>query len=289
MFARLSGNLAAKNWRRPRRPAAPTGLGQRGRAQNPRADGLPEYPRLARARFRHAARRLRPAQTPPAQPERDPLPRRCRGAGCRTRRADLYAHLRRKILEWQLQDRIRWDSIYRERIDNRDFPNPDPLLFQFTLPLRDGETATALDIAAGFGQNGLWLAAQGYTVDLIDVSRVALLHAKAEAAERGLTNANFIQHDLDSASFEPESYDVVCVFRFLSRDLMPQICAAVRPGGRVISARRSTPAIWRPSRRPTPTFCSASASWRASSATGESCTAPRSTRPRASSPSSRPE
>ena len=132
------------------------------------------------------------------------------------------------------KDRIRWDSIYRERIDNRDFPDPDPLLFQFTPPLRDGETATALDIAAGFGQNGLWLAAQGYTVDLIDVSRVALLHAKAEAAERGLSNANFIQNDLDSAKFEPESYDVVCVFRFLSRDLMPQIRAAVRPGGRVI-------------------------------------------------------
>jgi 2-polyprenyl-3-methyl-5-hydroxy-6-metoxy-1,4-benzoquinol methylase len=131
------------------------------------------------------------------------------------------------------QDRLRWDAIYRERASD-DYPDPDPLLFQFTPPLRAGETAAALDIAAGLGQNGLWLAAQGYIVDLIDVSRVALLRAQAEAARRHLHSANFLQRDLDAARFEPESYHVVCVFRFLSRDLMPQIRAAVRPGGRVI-------------------------------------------------------
>jgi 2-polyprenyl-3-methyl-5-hydroxy-6-metoxy-1,4-benzoquinol methylase len=130
-------------------------------------------------------------------------------------------------------DRLRWDAIYRERSAD-DYPAPDPMLFQFAPPRRAGETAAALDIAAGLGQNGLWLAAQGYVVDLIDVSRVALLQAQAEAARRQLHNANFFQRDLDDARFERESYDVVCVFRFLNRDLMPQIRAAIRPGGRVI-------------------------------------------------------
>lgn len=130
-------------------------------------------------------------------------------------------------------DRVRWDNVYRERT-TADYPDPDPLLFPFTPPLRAGETATALDIAAGQGQNGLWLAAQGYVVDLIDVSRVALLRAQAEAARRQLHNTNFLPRDLDDARFEREFYDLVCVFRFLSRDLMPQIRGSVRPGGRVI-------------------------------------------------------
>ena len=131
-------------------------------------------------------------------------------------------------------DRLHWDSVYRERIDGGSYPDPDPLLFQFTPPLRAGDTATALDVAAGLGQNGLWLAAQGYVVDLVDCSRVALLHAKAEATRRDLRSANLLQRDLDGAAFEPQSYDLVCVFRFLSRDLMAPIRAAVRPGGRVI-------------------------------------------------------
>jgi SAM-dependent methyltransferase len=131
------------------------------------------------------------------------------------------------------RDRLRWDAVYRERTPD-EYPAPDPLLFQFTPPLRAGETATALDLAAGLGQNGLWLAEQGYVVDLIDVSRVALLQAQAEAARRHLHRANFLPRDLDGAKFEREAYDVVCVFRFLSRDLIRQIRAAVRPGGRVI-------------------------------------------------------
>ena len=72
------------------------------------------------------------------------------------------------------QDRTRWDQVYREQTDA--FPPPDPLLFEFTPPLLDATTEQrALDVAAGVGQNGLWLAAQGYVVDMIDVSRVALL------------------------------------------------------------------------------------------------------------------
>ncbi|MCC6802321.1 MAG: class I SAM-dependent methyltransferase [Anaerolineae bacterium] len=131
-------------------------------------------------------------------------------------------------------DRVRWDAAYRDRIAEGGYPDPDPLLFQFTPPLRAGTTATALDVAAGLGQNGLWLAEQGYTVDLIDVSRVALLHAQAEATRRNLRSANFLQRDLDGAAFEPNAYDLVCVFRFLQRDLIAPIRAAVRPGGRVI-------------------------------------------------------
>ncbi len=130
-------------------------------------------------------------------------------------------------------DRQRWDETYREKAD-RAFPDPDPLLFPFAPPLREPLSASALDLAAGVGQNGLWLAAQGYSVDLIDVSRVALAQAQAEAARRQLQNVNFFALDLDNAALEPARYDLICIFRFLSRALIAPIRAATKPGGRVI-------------------------------------------------------
>jgi SAM-dependent methyltransferase len=131
------------------------------------------------------------------------------------------------------QDRLHWDSIYKERAGD-PYPPPDPLLFQFTPPLREPQSATALDLACGLGQNGLWLASQEYVVSLVDVSRVALTHAQAETSRRNLRSVNFFQLDLDNAELKTADYDLVCIFRFLNRDFMPQIRAAVKPGGRII-------------------------------------------------------
>lgn len=132
-----------------------------------------------------------------------------------------------------VRDRVRWDATYRERAE-RAYPKPDALLFPFVPPLRVPASATALDLAAGQGQNGLWLAEQDYVVDLLDVSRVALGRAQAEAARRQLHTVNFFAVDLDNAWLEPAKYDLICVFRFLSRPLIAPIRAATKPGGRVI-------------------------------------------------------
>ena len=131
------------------------------------------------------------------------------------------------------RDRLHWDTIYKEQAED-SYPEPDPLLFPFTPPLREDGAACALDLAAGLGQNGLWLAAQGYIVDLVDISRVALTRAQVETSWRNLRNVNFFQLDLDNAGLEQDAYDLICVFRFLSRDLMPKIRAAVKPGGRIL-------------------------------------------------------
>jgi SAM-dependent methyltransferase len=131
------------------------------------------------------------------------------------------------------EDRIRWDAIYRERITEA-YPPPDPLLFDYTPPVEPDREYRALDLAAGHGQNGLWLAAQGYTVDIMDVSRIALLRAQAEMATRNLRNANLLPVDLDSVELSADFYDVVCVFRYLKRDLFPQLRACIRPGGRIL-------------------------------------------------------
>ncbi len=132
------------------------------------------------------------------------------------------------------KDRVRWDTIYRETA-NFPYPDPDPLLFQYTPPIQGLEKPFhALDLACGLGQNGLWLAAQGYVVDLMDISRVALTRAQEKASECGLRSVNFMQIDLEELTLEPNTYEFVCVIRFLRRELFPMIRASIKPGGRII-------------------------------------------------------
>jgi SAM-dependent methyltransferase len=132
-----------------------------------------------------------------------------------------------------MSERARWDKIYHDMGDT-PFPPPDPLLFEHTPPLMASAEQRALDLACGLGQNGLWLAAQGYIVDLMDISRVALLKAQAEAGQRGLHNINLLPVDLDRYEFPADHYDLVCVFRYLNRDLFTAVRQTVKPGGRVI-------------------------------------------------------
>lgn len=132
-----------------------------------------------------------------------------------------------------MSERARWDKIYREMGDT-PFPPPDPLLFEHTPPITDQVEHRALDLAAGLGQNGLWLATQGYVVDLMDISRVALLKVQAEAGQRGLHNVNLLPVDVDKYEFQAEHYDLVCVFRYLNRDLFTTLRQTVKHGGRVI-------------------------------------------------------
>lgn len=131
------------------------------------------------------------------------------------------------------EDRVRWDEIYRKQ--NRDpYPAPDPLLLEATPPVYGSKHRYALDLAGGFGQNGLWLAEQGYVVDILDISRVALYRARVEMTIRNLRNANLLQVDLDKLELQEKHYDVICVFRYLRRDTIPQLKSALKVGGRII-------------------------------------------------------
>jgi tellurite methyltransferase len=132
-----------------------------------------------------------------------------------------------------VQDRARWDRVYRDDAV-KEYPPPDPILLEYTPPVGDGREQRGLDLASGVGQNGLWLAEQGYIVDLMDISRTGLLRAQTEAGARGLHNINLLPVDFDQHELDTNRYDLVCVFRYLKRDLFTQIRHCVRPGGRVI-------------------------------------------------------
>ncbi len=131
------------------------------------------------------------------------------------------------------EEQARWNMIYRERVQGA-YPPPDALLAAYAPKPGPGETPSALDLAAGLCQNAIWLAEQGYQVDAMDFSRVALERGRAEMAMRNLRSVNFIPVDLDMVELPENTYDLVCVFRFLDRRLFPPLRAAVRPGGMIV-------------------------------------------------------
>jgi len=133
-----------------------------------------------------------------------------------------------------LKERNLWDSTYLRQGRVVNFPDPDPILFEYVPPLYEKRDYRALDVACGYGQNSIWMASQGYTTDGIDISHVALRLGHQKAMEQKLRNVNFIVADLDTHELEPEIYDVVVVLRFIKRGLLPDLRASVRPGGRII-------------------------------------------------------
>ncbi|GAB4571681.1 MAG: hypothetical protein Kow0077_09030 [Anaerolineae bacterium] len=132
-----------------------------------------------------------------------------------------------------VEDRVRWNRLYQERT-MQFYPPPDALLVAYAPPVPPGRRMVALDLAAGLCQNAVWLAEQGYLVNALDISHVALERGRAEMAMRNLRTINFIQADLEQAELAENAYDLVCCFRYLNRTLFPAIRAAIKPGGMIV-------------------------------------------------------
>jgi 2-polyprenyl-3-methyl-5-hydroxy-6-metoxy-1,4-benzoquinol methylase len=130
--------------------------------------------------------------------------------------------------------RERWDRKYAAGEGPAHF-EPRELLTNNRYRLTGGR---ALDVACGFGGNALYLASLGYEVDALDVSGVGLAQAQAEAARRGL-QINFVQTDLTQWSVPTAHYDLIVVFFYLNRELMPKLAAGLRPGGLFLQCGRN--------------------------------------------------
>ncbi len=126
-------------------------------------------------------------------------------------------------------DRDKWDRRYRNG-SYRARTHATVLLESWQPQLPRGR---ALDIACGTGRNAMYLAALGYAVDAADISPFALDQGRAKARAHGL-EINWIETDLDD--FEPGQnlYDLVVVARYVNRQLMPRLSAALKPGGALL-------------------------------------------------------
>lgn len=94
-----------------------------------------------------------------------------------------------------------------------------------------------LDVAAGSGRNGLYLAAQGYRVEAIDRDEEALARLTTSATQRHLANVGARVLDLEQEpppELPKEEYDVIVVFFYLHRALFPALLEALKPNGMLV-------------------------------------------------------
>ncbi len=127
------------------------------------------------------------------------------------------------------RDQERWDSKYENEVY---IFGTEPISF-----LRDNlallPKGKTLDIAMGEGRNGVYLAANGFEVEGIDISEVGLNKARRLAEKNG-THITTRVVDLEKARLPENTYDVILCTYYMQRDLVPQMKKAVKPGGMIV-------------------------------------------------------
>ncbi len=138
-------------------------------------------------------------------------------------------------------DAASWDERYR---DTELMWSVGPNAF-VAAELADHRRGRVLDLAAGEGRNALWLAEQGFEVEAVEFSSVAIDKARALADRRGVA-VTFTLGDL-TAPLELAPADVVLIAylqlpRAAERGVLHQASGWVAPGGTfllVAHARRN--------------------------------------------------
>ena len=123
-------------------------------------------------------------------------------------------------------DREKWDTRYREG-SYKARTHPTELLVEWLPKLPRGR---ALDAASGAGRNSLYLAAAGYQVDALDISRVALDRLRASADARGL-KVNCTEMDLESDPLPTQHYNLIVMVRYTSAALIIRLLPLLTDGG----------------------------------------------------------
>lgn len=129
-------------------------------------------------------------------------------------------------------DRIKWNQRFASD-ESYLGKRPSPFLLREIARIRKfAPGKRALDMACGEGRNSVFLAKNGFEVTALDISEVGLAKAVKRAEKEGVV-INFQRVDLDSYQFT-ESFDLIIIFNFLLRDLIPAALQALSPGGLLI-------------------------------------------------------
>lgn len=120
------------------------------------------------------------------------------------------------------EDKIKWN---KKHIDSKI--TPEPLKF-ITLYSKLSKGTQALDIACGLGRHSKYLASNGFTVDALDISDVAINSLK------NIENINAQEVDFDTYQLINNRYDFIVCTYFLDRNIIHQIYDALTSTGIVI-------------------------------------------------------
>jgi SAM-dependent methyltransferase len=129
-------------------------------------------------------------------------------------------------------ERDKWDARYRDgAYEGRT--HPTALLAEWLPRLARGR---ALDVACGAGRNALYLAASGFSVTALDISRVGLERGRSAAVERGLS-VEWLCADLDGdleSALPAGPFDLIVWIRYVHRTLMPHLISRLAVGGALL-------------------------------------------------------
>ena len=124
----------------------------------------------------------------------------------------------------------------RQDILQRAHGYPAPFLTNYFSRLPRGKV---LDVATGRGRHAHFLATHGFSVHGIDRNREALSFLDGQAREAVGLPITTEYIDLETDDLHPpdlgrETYDVILVFFYLYRPLVPQLIKALKPGGVIL-------------------------------------------------------
>lgn len=135
-------------------------------------------------------------------------------------------------------DQDKWNARYRDGAYAQR-SHPSALLKEWlpslVQPARD---PIAIDVACGLGRNAIYLAQQGWRVDALDISPVALASLRAKAADAHL-DITCRQVDLDHDRMDPEllgtrRYDLALLVRYSDLTLIENLTTALKSGGYLV-------------------------------------------------------
>lgn len=92
----------------------------------------------------------------------------------------------------------------------------------------------ALDVAMGAGRNAVYLAEQGFAVEGVDISAASIQAALTLAESRRVKIETVVADLEDDYRIKPERFDVILIFNYLQRTLIPQIKNGLKKGGMVV-------------------------------------------------------
>jgi SAM-dependent methyltransferase len=122
-----------------------------------------------------------------------------------------------------VEDKEKWNRKY---ITEKFTEEPSQIVKDFYSLAKKGK---ALDIAAGNGRNSIFLHKNGFEVDAVDISDVALKMINEKAP-----HINTIEADLDNFNPPENNYELVLNINYLNRNLIPKIKDTLKKEGVLI-------------------------------------------------------
>lgn len=129
------------------------------------------------------------------------------------------------------EDRAKWNARYAAGA-YEERPHPSAFLRDCAQLLPP--PGHALDVACGTGRNAIHLARQGWTVDAVDISPVALERARQRGRQGERLAIRYLEQDLDAGFAVPGEYDLIVNIRYVNLPLLHGLICRLRPGGALL-------------------------------------------------------